>query len=439
MSGVTGSERIKSRKSYNKILDNYREILKYFPGFISVNPSGSYNSDQNKKTFGDMDLIFHVDGGVYNFDKKLIKLKLIEYLKNYSDKIVVPFTSEKYYGRRHYNSGEIVTINYKIKNSSIAPCQIDNIIAIDEEEAEFKTNFLDLPAEKQGLVIGLIKSVILEEDFKYITKRLGIGPIYSNLTSYQEYEFNLSSSKLELRKVSYIPKTYKQTSREVVWTSKSWMCVLKLLQDYNLDMSFEELLEFTNRKLQNKRSAQRIKGMFNAMISIKSGEVGTKKGEDKQKAIDKINKTFSDTEQNPTEKFNEVRDLFKDFKFFKSVELKDEWTIRLNFRTNRKLFSAIRQVQQEGLIAGMVYTSTTDMSGKAIDISIPRSSDKFKIGDEVKIFNDNKPFLDNKKWKISLSRWGTPRRYNHFTVEEINKKLKYKITRRVASYDLERV
>ena len=294
MSGVTGSERIKSRKSYNKILESYKGILKDFPGFVSVSPSGSFNSNLKKKTFGDMDLIFEIRGGVYNYDKKLTKLKLIEYLKSYSDKIIVPFTSEKYKGKRHYNSGEIVTVNYKIPSSTIAPCQIDNIIAMTEDEANFKTKFLDIPAEKQGLILGLIKTFTVEKELSKVFDVESNSDIF-NLKENEEFEYSLSSSELQLRKITYKSGTFEQENREIVWRSNSWFYVLELLRilGYNIDCSFEELLNKAKKQIKYERSFKRIKGIFNSMISIKSGEVGTEKAQSKQEAIDKINSAFS--------------------------------------------------------------------------------------------------------------------------------------------------
>ena len=42
------------------------------------------------------------------------------------------------------------------------------------------------------------------------------------------------------------------------------------------------------KKVKNKRGLQRIVGVFKSMISVKSGEVGTPKGFNKESAIKKI-------------------------------------------------------------------------------------------------------------------------------------------------------
>ena len=57
MSGVSGSNRI-NRKDFVSVLNIYRkEVLEKIPGFISVSVSGSFESNQSKADFGDMDLI----------------------------------------------------------------------------------------------------------------------------------------------------------------------------------------------------------------------------------------------------------------------------------------------------------------------------------------------------------------------------------------------
>ena len=48
MSGSTGADRIQSREHFKKFLVSYESLLKKFPGFVSIKPSGSYNSNLNK-------------------------------------------------------------------------------------------------------------------------------------------------------------------------------------------------------------------------------------------------------------------------------------------------------------------------------------------------------------------------------------------------------
>jgi len=295
MSGVTGNNKIQSRKDFRTIIKEYRKIIEKFPGFKSLDTSGSYNSNKTKKTFGDIDLIVHIDGSLYDNDKKKIKTTLAKYLTSYSDTIIVPFASEKYYGKRYYNSGEIITVSFKHSDPTINACQIDNIIAMDATEAKFKKDFLDMPAEKQGLVLGLIKTTLVEQRPSSVFKRLGIKEDPKKLLPEQEYEFNLSSKEIQLRKITYdAPGSFKQASREIVWTSRNWNILQTILKDFDLGLSFEKLLKQSKDKLKKTRSTKRMAGVFKSMISIKSGEVGTEKGANKQKALDKVQKLFGE-------------------------------------------------------------------------------------------------------------------------------------------------
>jgi hypothetical protein len=148
-----------------------------------------------------------------------------------------------------------------------------------------------MPASIQGLVLGLVKVAVLENPVTELFDRLGIAdPGFLGLD--QEYEFNLSSSELQLRRVQYAPGTYKQVSREILWTSKNFFQVHKLLSMTSFDYTFVELVSKINSEIKNPRSRERIKGLFASMISIKSGEVGTEKGAEKEKSLALVQQTF---------------------------------------------------------------------------------------------------------------------------------------------------
>jgi len=290
MSGVSGSDRI-SRDHFSVVLNDYKKLISQYPGFKSVEPSGSFKSDMSKDSFGDMDLILHIES---DKDKKALKLDLVKWFKGMSDNVVVPFTSEKYKGRKVYNSGEIVTINYPQKIDDLT-VQIDNIIALDEVEASFKGDFLDMPAQKQGLILGLMKVVLIENTPEVVFEKIGVD-LPTELSEVEEYEFNLSSMEIQLRKVTYIePGSFKQKGREVVWSSRDWNELKKILWQYDLDQSFEELLVEIKKQLKNPRSARRMAGVFSSMISVKSGELGTPKGDAKKDALDKVQSMFGES------------------------------------------------------------------------------------------------------------------------------------------------
>ena len=286
MSGSAGGNRI-IRSSVAKTAEDYiNKVLSKFPGFKGAKISGSYNTG-SKNDFGDLDLIVNLTAT----DKKSIKVELAKYLSSLPDDVIVPFKSDKYKGKKHLNTGEIITILYPITGQPGEYVQIDNMVSISDEEAEFKKEFLDYPAEIQGLMLGLSKVICLEEDPKTIFARLGIKNVPA-LEPNQEYEFNLSSAGLTLRIVTL--DNFKEVERTEVWKSSNWSSIKKLFADYNIDGSFEDLLNDISSKVKNIRSKTRIKGIFNSMVSIKSGEVNTPKGDNKQQALDKVNSTLSE-------------------------------------------------------------------------------------------------------------------------------------------------
>lgn len=302
MSGVAGATRIKSRIDFCQFIDSYSKLIEQFPGFVSLRASGSFNSDSSKQDFGDIDLIVHIDS---TKPKPALKKDMQKFFEAQSDSVIVPFTSQKYNGKRSYNSGEIVTVRYFDPNLGYS-VQIDNIIALDANEADFKQHFLDFTATKQGLILGLVKISTVETEPKELFARLGIdiavldpgelihveAPFGSDYD--QEYEFNLSSSELQLRKVTYVHSSYAQAYRTVIWKSQRIQDLASLLYQYDLNADFDSLLLQSKTTVHNSRSFKRIPGVFTSMISVKSGEVGTKKGDEKTLAIKKVQSTFAE-------------------------------------------------------------------------------------------------------------------------------------------------
>ena len=290
MSGITGDSPIQSRDDYRKILHEVETLISAFPGFVSLSPSGSYNSNKSKDTFGDMDVICHINGVAFNNDKNLLKKELIKFLLSNPCDIISPFSSEKYSGRRFYNSGEIVTISFISKGVSYS-CQVDFIIAMDKDEKEFKQDFLNMPAAKQGIILGLVKTVLIEETPEKVLFELDIrvGKIENN----QELEFNVSSKEIQLRLVTFdSPGSFKEISREVIWKDTNWKKLKVILSKFNLDDTFEGLVDQAKRNLKNPRSRKRVAGIFSSMVSVKSGEVVKPKGNVKQADLDLVRKTF---------------------------------------------------------------------------------------------------------------------------------------------------
>ena len=288
MSGVAGGNRIPS----DKIKDIYHEfantILLGFDSFKVCKLTGG--STLEKQDHGDIDIIACFD----YVNKKWAKNEFIEYLKKFPDDVIVPFKSEKYKGKKYYNSGEIVTVLYPFKLSEVeeAYAQIDVIFALSSQELLFKKEFLDMPAEKQGLIIGMIKTVLIENP--KLKDSIELMEMV-DLESGEELEFTLSSKQLQLRKVM-IDKNFKEKGRVVIRSFDKWKYVLYLLKEYDLSKSFSQLLDDCSDNLIHKRSRRRIQGMFNSMVSVKSGEINTEKGRRKETAKRQLNKIlFGDT------------------------------------------------------------------------------------------------------------------------------------------------
>ncbi len=293
MSGVTGSQKV-DRRDVTEILSRYEEeVLSKFPNYIGYEISGSFNSDLTKNKFGDIDLIVHFNAVG---SKQLEKKAFVKHVLSLPEDLIVPFESAKYKGRRHYNSGEIVTVSFPQPHGGTV--QIDNIFALSESEMEYKQKFLNMDAQKQGLVLGLIKSATIQRNIQDIAEDLEFTDVVDfPLTPFQEYEFNISPIEIQLRRVTYdewaLEKgEYKEISRMVVWSSRDWNSLKAIIPEVSLTKPFMDLVEETDERITDTRSRNRIAGMFKAMVSIKSGEVGTIKGYTKQKALSLIKGIF---------------------------------------------------------------------------------------------------------------------------------------------------
>jgi len=279
MSGSIGANRI-PRAAVETTLKAYIDkVLKKFPGFKSAKISGSYNTTV-KPDHGDIDLVINIEGDEQ--DRKKLKQNFAAYISSLPDDITIPFTSGRHVGKKAAGTGDIVIVQFAIEGYPDLTVQIDNMIVASEQESEYRKSFLDLPAEKQGLLVGLAKAQLLEEDPIEIFKRLGITNI-PKLDKNQELEFNLSNKGLTLRLVT-LGDNFKELGRNEIWTSFNWSDVEKLFKDYKLDGTWEELLESINSKLKNSRSRNRVKGIFNSLVVINAGEAGTDKGNNKLKA-----------------------------------------------------------------------------------------------------------------------------------------------------------
>ena len=123
MSGVAGGSRIE-KEDVQGTFDKYvKDILEKIPGFKKASLSGSVKTG-TKPDYGDLDLITWFEGK----DKREVKQRIIEIIKAQPDSIIVPFKSEKYVGKKYYNSGEIITNLFPIEGKQGEYIQVDNII-----------------------------------------------------------------------------------------------------------------------------------------------------------------------------------------------------------------------------------------------------------------------------------------------------------------------
>ena len=281
MSGAAGGTRIPRAAVNQTVKDFVNNILSKIPGFKSAKISGSYNQPV-KQDFGDIDLVVSIET---DQPKKEVKKMIVDYFEGLSDKELPYLNTEKHKGKKAINHGEIISNLYPISGMPGQFVQIDNIIAVSESEGDFKKVVLDYPAEIQGLILGLVKTPLLEEEPEQVFKRMGIKDVPS-LGPNQEYEFHLDTSGLSLKIVT-LDENYRQLDSNVVWESTSWEDVKKLLKDFNLDGTFQQFIEKI-KKFKNPRSKNRVKGFFKTSIKVGPAEKGTPKGDGKQQALDTV-------------------------------------------------------------------------------------------------------------------------------------------------------
>jgi hypothetical protein len=281
MSGAAGGTRIPRAAVEQTVKDFVNNILSKIPGFKSAKISGSYNQPV-KQDFGDIDLVVSIET---DQPKKEVKKMIVDYFEGLSDKELPYLNTEKHKGKKAINHGEIISNLYPISGMPGEFVQVDNIIAVSESEGDFKKVVLDYPAEIQGLILGLVKTPLLEEDPEQVFKRMGIKDVPS-LGPNQEYEFHLDTSGLSLKIVT-LDENYRQLDSNVVWESTSWEDVKRLLKDFNLDGTFQQFVEKI-KKFKNPRSKNRVKGFFKTSIKVGPAEKGTPKGDGKQQALDTV-------------------------------------------------------------------------------------------------------------------------------------------------------
>ena len=278
MSGAAGGSRINKENLKDTIRDYRDNILKPLGLDKSYSITG-VRSRPEKNIFGDIDIVVSFQGG----DKKELKQELAQFLSQVDKIPAIPHKKNN----KYFIHGNIVSTLYPISDKEGEYVQIDNIVTTSKEEGKFVFNMLDLPAQEQTLAIGLAKTVFTELDEKQIEnlfKELNVS-INDRPSESEEYDFNLNPSELSLR----IVPIGKNDGREI-WKSNKFEDVKKLTSALGINIEKDKFDDIISKikKFKNRRSIDRLKGMFVKNIRVGDAEKGIEKGIKKQQALDTV-------------------------------------------------------------------------------------------------------------------------------------------------------
>jgi hypothetical protein len=278
MSGAAGGSRINKENLKDTIRDYRDNILKPLNLDKSYSITG-VRSRPEKNIFGDIDIVVSFQGG----DKKELKQELAQFLSQVDKIPAIPHKKNN----KYFIHGNIVSTLYPISGKEGEYVQIDNIVTTSKEEGKFVFNMLDLPAQEQTLAIGLAKTVFTELDEKQIEnlfKELNV-PIDDRPGEGEEYDFNLNPSELSLR----IVPIGKNDGREI-WKSNKFEDVKKLTSALGINIEKDKFDNIISKikKFKNRRSIDRLKGMFAKNIRVGDAEKEIEKGIKKQQALDTV-------------------------------------------------------------------------------------------------------------------------------------------------------
>ena len=282
-SGSIGGNRI-LRADVKPTVEKYeKEVLQKFPGYKKYEITGSYNAG-TKKDHGDIDLCIWIDS---KEDIKNVKKEFKKHVEDLPDELTPKFRSGKNQGKKAQLYGSIVTCQIPIVGKEDEFVQIDNIIVLTPEELNFQKSFLNLNAQLQTFDTAIVR-VAPDDKKEKAFKHYGIADL-PRLDTDQEFEFVLSSAGLSLRKVTLTDER-KQKAKEEIWRSVNWEDVtwlLDMILDFKSDgKEYEEMLDRAAEVFKNdERARKRMCGVMKSMINIGPGEVGTPKGEAKEKGI----------------------------------------------------------------------------------------------------------------------------------------------------------
>jgi hypothetical protein len=278
MSGAAGGSRIKKEDLKATIRDYRDNILKPLGLDKSYSITG-VRSRPEKDIFGDIDIVVSFPGG----EKKELKQDLAKFLSQVDAIPTIPHKKNN----KYFIHGNIVSTLYPIFGKEDEYVQIDNIVTTSKEEGNFTFNMLDLPAQEQTLTLGLAKTIFTELDEKQIEnlfKELNV-PTNERPGEGEEYDFNLNPSELSLQIVP-IGKNDGRT----IWKSNKFEDVKKLTSALGINIETDKFDSIVSKikNFKNRRSIDRLKGMFAKNIRVGPAEKELEKGIKKQQAIDAV-------------------------------------------------------------------------------------------------------------------------------------------------------
>jgi nicotinamide mononucleotide adenylyltransferase len=291
MSGAAGGSRINKENLKDTIRDYRNNILKPLGLDKSYKITG-VRSRPEKNIFGDIDVVVSFPGG----DKKELKQNLANFLEQVNEIPEIPSKNNK----KYFIHGSIVSILYPIAGKENEYVQIDNIVTSSQEEGKFTYKMLDLPAQEQGLALGLVKAIFSELDENQIQKLfrdLNIPKDIEQPGEGEEYDFSLNPSELTL---SIVP--IGKGGGQIIWKSSKFSDVKTILDALGIDIEKDKFDTIISKikKFKNRRSIDRLKGMFTKNIRVGNAEVGLDKGIKKQQSLDTVN-SLEETYTNLTE------------------------------------------------------------------------------------------------------------------------------------------
>ncbi len=288
MSGAAGGSRI-TRAEFEATIEDYKErVLKPLDLDTSSNVTG-FETRPNKESFGDIDIVLTFkeatpQGGDIKKHRAQLKQEFAKFITQIDRVPGIPHKG----GKKYFIHGNIVSILYPIAGREDEYVQIDNIISIGEEEAELTHYMLDLPAEVQGLVMGIVKVVADElgdTELHKLFSKLGINNPEKPGED-QEYEFSLNTTELTL---SIVPEYGKSGKSREIWRSTDISKAITILMALGIDTkkdTFDTII--AKIKKFKRRSLERIKGMFKTVVRPSDAEIGTEKGNKKQQDLETV-------------------------------------------------------------------------------------------------------------------------------------------------------